>query len=80
MALSDVRSRTRVFYYLFVNVLRIKIYVLSQKYITCIPPEHKPFWQWIQLDDFTINVVVNVFVHERLKNPPSGVLRNQSNI
>ena len=43
MALSDVRSRTRVFYYLFVNVLRIKIYVLSQKYITCIPPEHNHF-------------------------------------
>ena len=40
--------------------------MLSQKYVTFIPHEHKPFWQLSQLDDFTINATANVFVHERM--------------
>ena len=35
---------------------RIKIFVrVKQKYLTCIPRKHQPFWQLSQLDDFTIN-------------------------
>ena len=39
------------------------LYVLSKKYLTFIPQEHKPFWQLSQLDDFVINTI------ERLETP-----------
>ena len=43
--------------------------VLSKIYLTCIPHENKPFWQLRQLDEFAINAVANLYVHERLKIP-----------
>ena len=39
------------------------LYVLSKKYLTFIPQEHKPFWQLSQLDDFVSNTI------ERLETP-----------
>ena len=54
--LSDIRSRTRVLHYLFVNVFPYKIFVrVKQKILTSFPREHKPFWQLSRLDDFNIN-------------------------
>ena len=43
--------------------------MLNKKYLTCISCEHKPFWQLSRLDNFTIDVIANLFVHERLKIP-----------
>ena len=56
------------------------LYVLNKTYLTCIPCEHKPFWQLSQLDDFAINIIANAFFHERLTIPevyskPVGHLR-----
>ena len=45
------------------------LYVLCKKFITWIPPEHTPFSQLRQLDDFSSNTIVNFFVYERLKIP-----------
>ena len=70
--LTDVFSRTRVLCYFFVNaatsILKY-LYVLNKKYFTCIPREHKPFLQLNRLDEFDINAIANLFVHERLKVP-----------
>ena len=40
--------------------------MLNKKYLTLITRERKSFWQLRQLDDFTINAVSNLSVHERL--------------
>ena len=45
------------------------LYVLSKKYLTLIPREHKPIWQLPRLDDFSINAIANLFINERLKIP-----------
>ena len=45
----------------------IIFYLLSKKYLTWIPHKHKVFWQLRLLDDFTINIIRNIF--ERLKIP-----------
>ena len=69
---SDIHSRTRVLHYLYIvlHYFHIKICVpVHQKYLTCIPREHKSFWQLSRLNDFTINANANLFVHERLKIP-----------
>ena len=51
----------------------IKIFVgVQQKVSTCVPREHKPFWNLSPLDDFTINAIANLFVHERLKIPEAN--------
>ena len=42
---------------------------LKKKYLNCIPRERKPFWLLTGLDDFTINAIAKLFVHERLKIP-----------
>ena len=52
--------------------------MLSQKYVTFIPHEHKPIWQLSQLDDFTINATANVFVHERMKIPEANSETSQT--
>ena len=69
--LSDVHSRTRVLHYLFVNVLPILtyLYLLSKKYLICISRQRKTFWKVSRLDDFVINAIANLFVHDRLKIP-----------
>ena len=41
--------------------------MLNKKYLTCIPCEHRPFWQLNRLNDFTTETIANLFVHERLK-------------
>ena len=43
--------------------------MLSKKYLTCFPCEHKPFLQLSQLDEFVINAIANHFVHEKIKIP-----------
>ena len=43
--------------------------MLSKKYLTLITRERKSLWQLRQLDDFTINAIANLFIHERLKIP-----------
>ena len=43
--------------------------MLSKKGLTCIPREHKSFWQLHRLDDFAINANAHLFVYERLKIP-----------
>ena len=43
--------------------------MLSKNDLTCIPREHKPFWQLHRLDDFAINANALLFVHDRLKIP-----------
>ena len=43
--------------------------VSSKKCLTSVPREHKPFCQLSRLDDFAINAIVNLFVHEGLKIP-----------
>ena len=51
----------------------IKIFVgVQQKVSTCVPCEHKPFWNLSSLDDFTINAIANLFVYERLKIPEAN--------
>lgn len=65
-----------VFYIIcLLTCFNIKIYLFSQKYLTCIPHEHKPFSQLSQLDNCTINPIVNVFVYERLKIPTRSVFK-----
>ena len=44
------------------------LYTLRKKDLTCIPREHKLFWQLSWLDDFAINAIALLFVHERLQN------------
>ena len=39
--------------------------MFSKKCLTCNPREHKSFWHLSPLDDFTINVVANVFMKDR---------------
>ena len=42
--------------------------MLSKKHLTLNDPrEQKPFWQLSQFDDFTINAIAKLFVHERPK-------------
>ena len=41
--------------------------MLNKKYLTCIPCEHRSFWQLNRLNDFTTETIANLFVHERLK-------------
>ena len=43
--------------------------MLSKKYLTCIPREHKLFLQLSRLAKFAINAIVNLFDHERQKIP-----------
>ena len=43
--------------------------MLNKKYLILITRERKSFWQLRQLDDFTINAVANLSVHERLNFP-----------
>ena len=43
------------------------LHVLNKHYLTCIPREHKPLGQLTRLDDFTINAIANLYIHERLK-------------
>ena len=42
--------------------------LLSKKYLTCIPHEHKPFWQLSWFGDLAISRKANLFVHVRLQN------------
>ena len=74
--LSDIHSWICVLHYLFVNILlHIKVfacpYLLSKKYLTCIPREHKRFWQlsWLASWTFAINAIASLSVHEKLNIP-----------
>ena len=47
---------TRVLHYsLMYFHIRIIVRVRQKKYLTCIPREHKPFWQLHRLDGFASN-------------------------
>ena len=37
--------------------------MMIKQNLTCIPGEHKSFWQLSQLNDF---IIANLFIHERL--------------
>ena len=43
--------------------------LIKQKNLTCIPREHKPFWQLSRLNDFVINTIAHLFIRERLNIP-----------
>ena len=43
--------------------------MLSKKYLTLIHRESKLFWHLRQLDEAPINVIANLYIHERLKIP-----------
>ena len=43
--------------------------MLSKKYLTLIPRESKLFWHLRRLDEAPINVIANLYIHERLKIP-----------
>ena len=66
--LSGVHLPTHVLHYFSLTYLHIKIFVCAkQKYLTLIPCERKPFWHLRQLEDFPINALANLYVHERLE-------------
>ena len=48
-----------------------------RKCLTLIPREHKPIWQLSRLDDFTINIIMNLFVYKRLNIPEAYSEPNQ---
>ena len=61
----------------FVNVLpyqNICTCRLSKKYLTCIPFEHKPFWQLSQSHDFAINHNCKYFCSRKTSASPGIVL------
>ena len=58
---------THVLHCLLMYFHIIIFYLLSKKYLTWIPHKHKVFWQLRLLDDFSINIIRNIF--ERLKIP-----------
>ena len=55
-------SCLKLFVHLYTSILKY-LYMFSQKNLTCLPHKHKP----LQLDDYAINTVANLFVQERMK-------------